>query len=89
MTESKIQSSIIKYAKSKGWHTIKTIKLSESGHADIFMFKNGVTIFVEVKTLKGIQSEIQKYREKQMTNNGFKYILTRSLEDFKTQIDEE
>lgn len=86
MSESKIQSSIMKCAKSNNWHAIKTIKLSENGHADIFMFKNGVTIFVEVKTLKGIQSEIQKYREKQMVSNGFEYWLIRSLDEFKNRL---
>ena len=83
MTESKIQSRIMKCAKQNGWHAIKTIRLSENGHADIFMFKNGKTVFVEVKTEKGIQSEIQKYRQKQMIDNGFEYFLVRSLEDFK------
>ena len=66
MTEQQLQSKIIAHAKSKGWLYIKTIKLSESGHADIMIFKNGKTIFIEVKKSKGgVSSELQKIRQKQ------------------------
>jgi len=87
--ESKIQSKIIKYAELKGWLYIKIIKASESGHADILFFKSGKTLFCEIKNDIGIQSELQKYREKQFKNEGFNYYIVRSLEEFKTIIENE
>jgi hypothetical protein len=81
--ESKIQSEIIKNAKLKGFIYIKIIKASESGHADLLFFKNGKTIFIEVKNEIGKQSELQKFREKQFKKEGFEYHLVRSLEQFK------
>lgn len=81
--EKNIQNSIIKHAKKEGWITIKTIRLSESGFPDIFLFKKGQTIFIEVKNEKGIHSELQKVRQKQLRESGFISEVCRSLEDFK------
>jgi hypothetical protein len=81
--ESNIQSKIIKYGRLNGWIMIKTIRLNENGHADIFCFKNGKTIFIEVKNEIGRQSELQKLRQKQIENQKFEYHLVRSLEQFK------
>lgn len=55
-----------------------------AGVADlIILMPNAKTIFVEVKTEKGIQSDKQKDFEKTVTDLGFKYYLVRSLEEFK------
>jgi hypothetical protein len=83
MLESKIQASCLKYAKAKGWIALKIIKCNMSGMSDSILFKDGKTIFVEFKAEKGIQSELQKYVEKQLIDQGFKYYLIKSLEKFK------
>jgi hypothetical protein len=81
--ESKIQSSCIKYAKSKGWYVLKVIKCNISGFPDSVLFKDGITIFVEFKSENGIQSELQKYQQIQLENQGFKYYLVNNLNYFK------
>lgn len=86
MKESVIQSKISNYAKKNGWLVIKTIKLSDSGYPDLFMFKDGKTIFIEVKTEIGIQSELQKLRQIQLRDKGFTCEVCRSLEEFKNII---
>lgn len=54
------------------------------GVSDLIILQpNGKTIFVEVKTEKGIQSEKQKDFETTVTNLGFEYYLVRSLDEFK------
>jgi hypothetical protein len=88
MLESKIQSSCINHAKKLGWYCCKTIKVSVSGFPDLIMLKNGVCVFVEFKTLKGVQSELQKYQQKLLENQGFKYYLIRSLKEFQKIITE-
>lgn len=88
-SESQLQRKIITYAKSQGWLYIKTIKLSESGHADIMIFKNGKTIFIEVKKSKGgVSSELQKIRQKQFIEAGFIWEFVNDYEQFKNIIDE-
>ena len=83
MLESKIQASCLKYAKSKGWYVLKVIKCNISGFPDCTLFKGGVTIFVEFKSEIGKQSELQKYQQKQLEAQGFKYYLVNNLNYFK------
>jgi hypothetical protein len=83
MLESKIQASCIKYAKSKGWFVLKIIKCNINGMPDSALFKDGTTIFVEYKAINGIQSELQKYQQKLLENQGFKYYLVNNLNYFK------
>ena len=83
MLESKIQASCLKYAKSKGWHVLKVIKCNISGFPDSVLFKDGKTIFVEFKSEIGKQSELQKYQQKQLEYQGFKYYLVKNLNYFK------
>ena len=83
MLESKIQASCLKYAKSKGWYVLKVIKCNISGFPDCTLFKAGKTIFVEFKSEIGKQSELQKYQQKQLESQGFKYYLVNNLNNFK------
>jgi hypothetical protein len=84
MTEQQLQSKIKKYAELNGWIAIKTIKLSEAGYPDLFLFKDGKTIFVEVKKPNGITSPLQILRHKQLRLQGFQCEVVSNLEQFKT-----
>ena len=83
MLENKLQASCIKYAKLKGWYVLKVIKCNISGFPDCTLFKDGITIFVEFKSDKGIQSELQKYQQIQLEKQGFRYYLVNNLNYFK------
>ena len=84
MREQQIQSKIIAYTKANGFLYIKTIKLSESGHADLIFFKDGKTIFIEVKkSTGGVNSELQIHRQEQFQKAGFTWEFCNSLEQFK------
>ena len=87
MTEQQIQSKIKKYAEGKGWIVIKTIKLSEAGYPDLFMFKNGKTLFIEVKKSGGIISQLQELRQRQLRQQGFTCEIIDNLEAFKDEIE--
>jgi Holliday junction resolvase len=75
MLESKIQAKIISQLKKNGWLVLKIIKCNINGMSDLIVFKNGKTVFIEVKNELGKQSEIQKYVQKQVEMQGFKYLL--------------
>ncbi len=53
-----------------------------SGVSDLIVIHNGTALFVEVKTSTGKQSANQKVFEAKLKNQGFKYHLVRSLNDF-------
>ena len=86
MLESKIQASCLKYAKSKGWYVLKIIKCNVNGFPDSVILKDGKTIFVEFKSLIGKQSELQKYQQKQLEAQGFKYYLINNLKNFQEML---
>ena len=64
------------------------IKIGLPGEADLTLFTHGGrTIFIEVKTQTGRQSQDQKHFEAVVTAYGFEYIIMRSREDAKTLAD--
>jgi Holliday junction resolvase len=80
--EQILQSKIKLRLKAMGWIVVKTIKLSESGYPDLFCFRNGETMFIEVKDKNGIVSEIQHYRINELIKSGFKCYIIYSIEQF-------
>jgi Holliday junction resolvase len=79
MLESKIQAKIINQLKKNGWLVLKIIKCNINGMSDLIVFKNGKTVFIEVKNENGKQSEIQKYVQKQVELQGFEYLLINDI----------
>ena len=87
--ESKEQTKIKKYLEKDGWIVVKTIQLSESGYPDLFAFRDGLTLFVEVKREKGGRlSEIQKYRIEKLIEQNFSVLVSHGFNKFKEQYNE-
>lgn len=57
-----------------------------AGVSDLIIVRNNEVIFVEVKTEIGKQSKEQKEFQRNVENLGFRYLLVRNLEDFKTKL---
>lgn len=60
-----------------------------AGVADlIFLKQNGTYggLLIEMKTPKGRQSESQQEWMSKITNDGYKYVIVRSVEQFKEEI---
>lgn len=60
-----------------------------AGVADLIFLKSNKSwgaLLIEMKTLKGKQSESQKEWEQKITADGYKYVVVRSLEDFQKEI---
>ena len=87
--ESKEQTKIKKYLEKDGWIVVKTIQLSESGYPDLFAFRYGKTLFIEVKREKGGRlSEIQKYRIEMLSAQNFSVLVSHGFNQFKMQYNE-
>ena len=80
--EQKLQSRIKADLQKKGWIVVKTILLSENGFPDLLCFRNKETVFIEVKSEKGVLSEIQKYRHKKLKEQGFKCLVVNSYQSY-------
>lgn len=57
-----------------------------SGPSDLVFIGHGVILFVEMKTLKGVQSDEQKDFQRKVMERGFKYEIIRTFEQFKLLI---
>lgn len=71
MTEQYRQSKISSRLKKEGWLVVKLMKTTLNGIPDLMCLRNGVVFFVEVKTPKGILSELQKYTISELQKQGF------------------
>lgn len=58
-----------------------------AGVSDLIVITQTEVIFVEVKTQTGRQSKTQKEFQFKVEALGYKYLLVRSLEDFKKMIE--
>jgi len=83
MTEQQLQSKIKCFLKKDGWIVIKTIVLSETAYPDLFCFKMGKTMFIEVKALGKKPEPLQEYRINELLKQGFKAFYCDSFEMFK------
>lgn len=85
MRESVIQSQVIKYLEKIGWYVVKIIQTNKNGWPDLQAHKDGITIFIEVKSENGKVSQLQQYRHKQLTDAGFKVLVIYSLKQITNE----
>lgn len=83
MLESSIQKQIRKSLEKEGWIVIRPITLSENGFPDLFCFRNGRTVFIEVKRPGQKLRKIQEYQKRRLEKAGFQVLVMEdnSLED--------
>jgi Holliday junction resolvase len=86
MLESKIQKDIINLFIKNGWVVLKVIKSNMNGISDLILFKNGKTLFIEVKNEKGKPSPIQLYRQQQLREQGFTYEIINNIQQCSNHI---
>jgi len=80
MKESELQAKIIKHYEAKGYLVIKIIQSSKNGIPDLLLIKDAVhPFFIEVKTEKGILSDLQKYRISQLEKYGCKTEILNTI----------
>ena len=76
MKESQIQSKIIKAYEQKGWYVLKLIRTNKVGIPDLLCLKQDEKpLFIEVKNVKGVVSELQHFRIDELIKNGFNTII--------------
>lgn len=79
-SEQKIQSEIEAYLQKNGFFVTKLIATTTNGIPDLLAVKNGLALFVEVKTDRGRLSALQKYRIEEL-NEYAVAVVCRSVAD--------
>ncbi len=82
-TETYIRRSITDALRLAGWAVFYIFQGlgSYKGISDLIAMKDGRTVYIEVKTETGRQSEHQKQFERICIEHGCRYILARSVND--------
>ena len=104
MDESTIENAILDWANTRKAVTLAFKPFDQSayrngsyqaakkgqikGISDLIMLVEGHTIYVEVKTPVGVQSEYQERFEEKVKESGQHYWLVRSLKEFKKLMEE-
>lgn len=81
MTEAQLQAKIAKRLREHGWFVTKLIQTSTNGIPDLMAIRKGHVIFLEVKSEKGVVSELQKHVIASLQNMGVFATVVWSLED--------
>jgi hypothetical protein len=81
--ESDIQAAIKEYLQWTGWFCVKIHQSlgSYRGIADLYALKDGVHLWIEVKTPKGRLSKYQEQFRDDVLAHGGTYIVARSVDD--------
>ena len=81
--ESAILRAVRQHLRSQGWYTIRHQAGlgSHPGLSDLSAVREGVTIYVEVKTAAGRLSEAQESFSRDVQAHGATYLLVRSVDD--------
>lgn len=81
--ETIIQNAVKQFLQFRGWYVIRNQQGlgSHKGMADLTACKNGMVVFVEVKTPKGKQSDYQKQFQMDLASRGCAYEIATCVED--------
>lgn len=87
--ETEIQSNIRDYLRMHGWFVIRHQQTlgSHKGLSDLTAIKGGQTVYVEVKTATGSQSQDQIQFQADIEAHGGLYVLARCIEDVQFMCD--
>lgn len=81
--ESVVQRKIISQLKKAGWIVDKPVNRSHKGFPDITAYRNGETVFVEVKRPGGKTTKLQDFWIRTLNKNGFLAIVIDNWKELK------
>ena len=87
MKESSIESSVNRYAKSKGWLVYKFVSPNNRGVPDRMYIKDGKMFFIEFKAPGKKLSPLQRTHRLQIQDQGFMVFVVSSVEQGKCVFD--
>lgn len=76
LSESEIQSKLIKNIEDRGWMVVKLIQTNTNGIPDLLCLRAGKCVFVEVKKNGKKSSPLQVYVQERLRNAGVNVFET-------------
>lgn len=83
--EGELKTRIRRYLTDRSiyWANIQAGPGSKPGDPDIVMCLDGRFVGIEAKARKGVQSDIQRKRQKEIEKSKGRYYIVRSMEDIE------
>lgn len=88
MLERGVEKKIVQHAKEKGMLTYKFTSPSCRGVCDRILISEGRVLFMEIKTLTGKLSELQKRHQCILKNHGANTVVVYGADHGKRVVDE-
>ena len=89
MTESQIESRLVKMVRERGGLCYKFVSPGNPGVPDrIIITPQGRTVYVELKTEYGRLASIQRWQHEQMAARGIEVRIVRGLDQVKALVEE-
>lgn len=86
MTERDLQAKTVFILRKNGWHCFKVSDRFRYGTLDLFACRNGVAVWIELKTKEGKLSGPQEREIRDLLTHGIPAFVARSIADIE-QID--
>lgn len=89
LSESIIQSKVIKAFEKEGWFVVKIIQTTKNGWPDLQCHRNKITVFIECKEENKLcKDQLQLYRHKQLREQGFTVFVINHLNRIENALKE-
>ena len=84
LSESQLQSKIIRKITGLGWEPLKVITCNRKGWPDLSFFKDGKCFFIEVKRKNAKSSILQEYVQNLLRDEGFSVYVIDDFDQLNT-----
>ena len=88
LTEKDIMGYIREYLRYGGWFVVRLFQGlgAYKGISDLVAIKNGITVWIECKSLRGTLTKDQHTFAENIKKHGGVYIVARSIDDLVQQL---
>ena len=83
MKESKVKTYLVNQLIKRGWFVRLIIKTNNPGDPDLFTYKDGITVWIEMKKAGRETEPLQEYRKKEIISFGMQCICIAGIKEAK------
>ena len=83
MTEKQLQDKVVSYLRKQGWHCFKVSDRFRYGTLDLFACRNGVSVWIELKTETGKLSDPQRREIRDLEAQRIPAVVVRSIPEIE------
>ncbi len=83
MTERDLQTKTVAFLRKQGWHCFKVTDRFRYGTLDLYACRNGISVWIELKTETGVLSGPQRREIRDLSAQKIPALVARSMVDIE------